>query len=61
MTTAIEIIELFEDLLQEKGIEIPCEDPKEQRVRYNDGNDAKLYGMEYWELLDKIEEILDMS
>ena len=58
MNKATEILELFENLLQEKRIEIPCDDADEQRVRYDGGNDAKLYGMEYWGLADKIEEII---
>lgn len=55
---AIDIVELFEDLLDEKGIEIPCADEVEQKDRYEDGNDAKLYGMEYWNLIDTIEAML---
>lgn len=55
MKLANEIVELFEELLDEKGIEIPCEDEEEQRDRYNDGNETKIYGMEYWSLVDKIE------
>jgi len=58
MNLASEIVELFEDLLDEKGIEIPCEDKTEQSERYEDGNTAKLYGMEYWSLVDKIECML---
>ena len=47
---AAEIVELFENLLDEKGIEIPCADEEEQRVRYDGKNDAKVYGMEYYNL-----------
>lgn len=47
---AAEIVELFENLLDEKGIEIPCADEEEQRVRHDGKNDAKLYGMEYYNL-----------
>jgi hypothetical protein len=54
-----EIVELFEELLDEKGIEIPCEDETEQRERYLDGNNVKIYGMEYWNLIDKIENLLE--
>lgn len=54
-----EIVEVFEELLDEKGIEIPCEDETEQRERYLDGNNAKIYGMEYWNLIDKIENLLE--
>jgi len=55
---ATEIVELFEDLLDEKGIEIPCADETEQKDRYEGGNDAKLYGMEYWNLIDTIQAML---
>ena len=55
---AIDIVELFDDLLDEKGIEIPCKDEVEQKNRYEDGNDAKLYGMEYWNLIDIIQAML---
>jgi len=55
---ATEIVELFEDLLDEKGIEIPCADETEQKDRYEGGNDAKLYGMEYWNLIDAIQAML---
>jgi len=55
---ATEIVELFEDLLDEKGIEIPCADETEQKDRYEGGNDAKLYGMEYWNLIVTIQAML---
>lgn len=58
MRLSDEIIELFEQLLDEKGIEIPCEDETEQRDRYDGENAAKLYGMEYWDLVEKIENLL---
>ncbi|MEG1523855.1 MAG: hypothetical protein RR475_02385 [Clostridia bacterium] len=56
---AASIVELFEDLLDEKGIEVPCSDEMEQKERYNDGNSAKLYGTEYWNLVQEVEEYLD--
>lgn len=58
MRLANEIVELFEDLLDQKGIEIPCEDKEEQKERYYDGNEAKLYGTEYWNLVSEIENLL---
>lgn len=59
MSLADMIVECFEELLDEKGIEIPCADETEQKDRYEGGNDAKLYGMEYWNLVEKIESMLD--
>lgn len=58
MEKASAIIEVFEDLLEEKGIEIPCQDEVEQRERYDGGNTAKLYGTEYYNLVDKILRLL---
>lgn len=55
---ACRIVELFEDLLDEKKIEIPCEDENEQKERYLNGSSANLYGMEFWSLVDKIEATL---
>lgn len=55
---ATEIVELFESLLDEKGIEIPCEDRTEQNDRYDSGNNAKLYGMEYFNLVAAVQELL---
>lgn len=54
----VEIMDAFEELLDAKGIEIPCEDEQEQKERYDSGNEAKLYGSEYSELYDAIEKIL---
>ena len=58
MEKASAIVEVFEDLLEEKGIEIPCQDEVEQRERYYGGNTAKLYGTEYYNLVDKILRLL---
>lgn len=58
METASAIVELFEDLLEEKGIEIPCQDEVEQKERYDGGNTAKLYGTEYYDLVDKVQRLL---
>ena len=55
---AARIVDLFDDLLHQKGIEVPCEDSDEQAERYEGGNEAGLYGMEYWALVDRIEEML---
>lgn len=55
---AARIVDLFDDLLYQKGIEVPCEDPDEQAERHEGDNEACLYGMEYWTLVDKIEEML---
>lgn len=55
---ACSIAELFEDLLEEKKMVIPCSDPTEEKERHYGGNSAALYGMEFWSLVDSIEEKL---
>lgn len=52
------IVDLFDELLTEKNIEIPCSDYDEERDRHNDGNCASIYGMEYWNLVNRVEEML---
>lgn len=49
---ANEICELFEELLDEYGIDIPDED------REGNEEEAHIYGMIYAELEDKVKEIL---
>ena len=49
------IVELFDDLLIEKGIDVPCEDKRETE---SNGNELGLYGMEYWNLVNDIESLL---
>lgn len=46
---ACNIVELFEDLLAEKNIIVPCSDDDEEEERYNEDGEllANLYGMEY--------------
>lgn len=55
---ATEVVELFEELLDRKGIEIPCDDEDEQKERYDGNNTAKLYGMEYYNLVSGIQNLL---
>ena len=50
---AIKIIDLFENLLNRKNIIIPNED------RENSKDEAAIYGGDYYELEDKIVEILE--
>lgn len=51
-------VDLFDEFLAEKDIEVPCSDPDEEADRHADDNCACLYGMEYWNLVDKVEVIL---
>lgn len=56
---AADIVDVFDGFLASKNIEVPCADPEEESDRHEDGNCACLYGMEYWNLVDRIEYILD--
>ncbi|MBR1853713.1 MAG: hypothetical protein IJ794_11340 [Lachnospiraceae bacterium] len=49
---AADVMECFEDLLDEHGITIPSED------RDGDEGEARLYGMAYANLMDQVEEII---
>jgi hypothetical protein len=50
---SIEILDLFEELLEEKNITIPSED------REGNESEARIYGSEYYSLEDRITEILE--
>lgn len=49
---AIRILDVFEEMLESKGISIPDED------RTGDVSEARLYGMTYADLENTIEELL---
>ena len=55
---AIAIVDLFEQLLDSKEIDIPCSNEEEQSTRYKEGNCARIYGIEYCELIDGIMNII---
>ena len=46
------ILDLFEDLLDEKEIDIPSDD------REGDESEARLYGSEYYDMEDKVDTLL---
>lgn len=48
------ILDYFEDLLDEKGIDIPSDD------RDGDEGEARLFGSEYFDLEDKITSLLKL-
>lgn len=56
--TADAIIDAFEDLLNEKGIDIPCAEADEEAARHEDNNTARIFGSEYYMLEDLICGIL---
>ena len=49
---SVEIVELFEELLEKHDITIPDED------RTGDESEASLYGLTYWDLEDEVVSIL---
>ena len=56
---ASDIVDVFDSFLASKNIEIPCADPEEEAERHNDDNCACIYGMEYWNLVDQVEFMLN--
>lgn len=58
---AATIVDVFDDFLDEKGISIPCADPHEQEDRLQDDNSASIYGMEYYDLEDRVNNVLDKA
>lgn len=53
------IVDMFDDLLEEKGIVIPCADESDEQDRFDSDSLACLYGMEYWNLVDRVEALLN--
>ena len=54
---AVDILELFEDVLDRYDITVPSPEDDEREP----DNTARLYGSVYWELLDEIEDELIFS
>ena len=58
-TLAADIVDEFDSFLASKNIEIPCADPEEEAERHDDDNCACLYWMEYWNLVDQVEFMIN--
>lgn len=56
---SINIMDVFEEFLEEHGITIPCEDETEEKERKEDECSARIYGSGYYELESRIQEILE--
>lgn len=54
-----EIIEVFEDFLQARGIRIPTSDAEMEDDGAREGNEALIYGSDFDELQEAIERILE--
>lgn len=52
---ACEIVDMFDDMLDQKDITVPDEDDDQKDA----DNSARLYGMTYWTLVDQVQEMLD--
>lgn len=59
MEFACEIIGIFEHLLDEKGISIPCADTSDQEERLENEEAGRIYGSEYYSLEDDIMEAIE--
>lgn len=55
---ATDIVDLFDKFLAKKDIKVPCSDSDEEAERQIYGNYDCLYGMEYWNLVDQVEQLL---
>ena len=58
--TVMEIIEVFEDFLKDRGIRIPSSDAEMEADGALEGNEAIIYGSDYAELEDAISECLEV-
>lgn len=54
---AADILEMFDDVLTAHGIKVPSEEDDQR----GEENDAAIYGMVYWNLLDDVERIVAES
>ncbi len=55
---AFYVVDVFEDLLDEKNINIPCADSSEEEDRRENKSAARIYGTEYGNLVDRVEALL---
>ncbi len=55
---SVDIVELFENFLDSKDIYIPCTDDEEEKRRKEEEQVVKLFGTEYWNLIDGVEAIV---
>lgn len=55
---AFYVVDIFEDLLDKKDIDVPCADSSEEDDRRKNENAARIYGTEYGDLVDRVEALL---
>ena len=57
---AANIVDIIDEFLLARGISVPCEDDLETKDRLeSNGNELGLYGSEYWELVQTVEDEID--
>ena len=54
-----QFIDVFDDLLEERGVRIPTSDAEMEENDELEGNEARIYGSDYSELEENIRELLD--
>ena len=57
--TVLEIIEVFEDFLKDRGIRIPTSDVEMEADDALEGNDVLIYGSDFCELEEAISSCLE--
>lgn len=55
---AFSVVDIFEDLLDEKNIDITYADSSEEEDRRKNESAARIYGTEYGDLVDRVEALL---
>lgn len=55
---AFYVVDIFEGMLDEKDIDIPCADSSEEDDRRENESAARIYGTEYSDLVDRVEALL---
>lgn len=54
-----QIVECFEDFLEERGIEVPTSQEEKRREDPDwEENDAVIYGMDFGELMESVADVL---
>ena len=59
--TVMEIIEVFEDFLKDRGIRIPSSDAEMEADGALEGNEALIYGSDYAELEEAVSNCLGLK
>lgn len=55
---AIEIVDIFSSFLEDRDIDVPCEDEDEDDLRYEGDNYSPIFGTERQMLVDELERYI---